>query len=132
MSQNELSHLASVDFLVNWGDSTSKNEIESELLRIILQVKDTIPYDRDGGGNFSNLEQEKNQPDLLRIELARDIVFSVYQLNVAKGFKPFIVVGFADVEVTQDLSAGADSDFIVLVRYRVLQDLTVKGTLRVT
>jgi len=123
---DNISNLANLEFLVNYNDGQSKDEIESELFRVFFQVQGTIPYDRQNGGNFQNLEQSKNNEEM-QIQIAKDMVLSVYLLNQSKNNNPYIVMGFSDVKVKR-----TSEDFIITAFWRKFQDLSIVGAIGTT
>jgi len=117
---------ANLGFLLNYTNGYKKDEIESELYRIIFQAKESTHYDREKGGSFENLEQEKNNAGVLLLFIS-NIISSVYWLNESKQFDPYIVVDFSDIE-----TETINSQFLIVVKYRLLQDLQIEGQLKAT
>ncbi|WP_411821208.1 hypothetical protein [Leptospira sp. 'Mane'] len=120
---NDFSY-ANLGFFLNYSNGYKQNEIETELYRIIFQTKEMTHYDREKGGSFGDLEQEKNNPAAMLLFIS-NIISSVYWLNESKGFDPYIVVDFSDIETKTE-----DSQFIMIVKYRLLQDLQIAGEIR--
>jgi len=116
---------ANLGFFLNFTDGSKKDEIESELMRIIFQGKELTHYDRQKGGSFENLEQDKNNEGTHLLFIS-NIISSVYWLNESKGFNPYIVVDFSDIE-----TEIIESKFIIKIQYRLLQDLQTQGEIKV-
>ena len=121
----EQMHIANLGFLLNFGDGTTKDEVESELFKIIFQIKNHIHYDREIGGSFENVEQEPFNMITI-FEFTASVLESVYRLNEEKSFDPFIVVGANDIII--DTSEGK---FEVTVQWRLLQDLNISGEVNI-
>ena len=117
---------ANLAFLLNYSDGTKGDEIESELYRILLQIKGMTHYDRIMGGSFENLEQESYNISII-LKFANQIIESVYRLNEERGFDPYIVVGYNDITTEFD-----EGRLVVAVRYKLLQDLQKQGEVSLT
>ena len=119
---SEKMHIANLGFFLNYGDGRSKDEVESEILKVTHQVKEDVHYDRVNGGSFENLEQEEFKDAIVFLFLS-NIIESIYRVNEEKNFDPYIVVGGNNVEI--DVSEGA---FNVFVTWRLLQDMNITGS----
>ena len=116
-------YLANLGFFLNYTDGTKKDEIESDIFRIVLQDKESIPYDRANGGSFEEVEQEKYSPYENLLLISR-IVESIYRLNAKRNFDPYIVIGGTDIKTDFDAEKGK---MIVYTQYALLQNLKIKG-----
>jgi len=121
MVNDNTSYLANLEFLINYNDGQSKDEIESEIFRVALQKKYSIPYDRDNGGSFSDIEQEKNT-EIVAMMFSADLIQSIYKLNQSKNFNPYIVLGYSDIQVDRSVD-----EYKLRVQWRKLQDLSTNG-----
>lgn len=119
-------YIANLGFLCNWTDSSLTDEIESELYRIVMQVKGTTHYDRMQGGSFEDLEQEKYNIVII-LQIISQIIESVYRWNAKRNYDPFVVMGYHDISIDYD----EENKLYVDLRYRVLQDLNTNGEMRV-
>jgi hypothetical protein len=111
-------HIANLAFLLDYDDGTDEEEIESELFKLLFQVKGTVHYDRENGGNFEDLEQQTFS-DVLMLIFSSNLVASVYRLNEEKNFDPYIIVGHTDIESAD----GGNGKVFTSVKYRLLQNL---------
>jgi len=126
MTNNDM-YIANLAFLLEYGDGTTNDEIESELFKIAFQVKGSTHYDRRMGGSFENLEQEPSSlADSLMLSFSADLVESIYITNEEKKFNPYIIVGFSDIETSLD-----GTTYYVNIKYRLLRDLTINGQIEV-
>jgi len=118
---------ANLGFLLNYTDGTKQAEIEHEIKKIAFQVKESVHYDRIVGGGFEYLEQE-SQNDIVQILMmifSVNIIESVYRVNEAKKYDPYIIVGFSDIKT--DIVEGS---VFVNINYRLMKDLTVAGIVK--
>ncbi len=115
-------HIANLAFILNYDDGTTKDEIESDLFRVLMQPKGTVHYDRDMGGSFENLEQEKDDPLNIFLMMS-NLLQSVYQLNEERNNNPYIVVGPNNIKTSSERNQRVD----VSVEYSLLQDHTTAG-----
>ncbi len=120
MSENM--YIANLGFFLNFGDGSTNDEIESELFRVIIEVKGTRVYDRAKGGSFENLEQEKPRSDVILLHVSQ-IIESVYRLNEERNFNPYIIVGASDLNAIYE----EENKLPVTVKYRLLQDMSTSG-----
>lgn len=111
-------YIANLGFLLDYTDGTKKDEIESELFKLLFQAKETVHYDRKMGGNFEDLEQQFYN-EVISLIFSSSMVESVYRLNEERGFDPYIIVGHTDIETRSDNKGKV----LVEVKYRLLQDL---------
>ncbi len=114
---------ANLGFFLNYTTGYKKEEIESELYRIIFQSIEQTHYDRAKGGSFGDIEQEKNNIGILLFFIS-NIIQSIYWLNESKAFDPYIIVDFSDIETKTE-----NSQFVMIVKYRLLQDLAIQGNI---
>lgn len=104
---------------------TRQGDIEADIYRIALQGQSLVHYDRVKGGSFEDLEQEPNS-QLLALLFTKNIIESIYLLNQERGYNPYIVVGYEDIEIIQE-----DDQFIMNIKYKLLQDLENSGAIRI-
>jgi hypothetical protein len=121
-------YIANLGFLLEYGDGTTNDEIESEIYKVALQDKETVHYDRQVGGNFRDLEQEKTNIVAI-LKFITNLVTSVYYVNMEKNNEPYIVVGADDIKTEEEIVDGGGK-YIVQVGYRLLQDLSKEGTIK--
>lgn len=122
-------YIANLGFLLEYTDGTTKDEIESEIYKVAFQDKETIHYDRSIGGNFRDLEQEKTNIVSV-IKFIANLVTSIFYVNQEKNNEPYIVVGSDDIQMEQDIEDGGGK-YTVQVGYRLLQDLSKEGIIRI-
>ena len=114
---------ANLGFFLNYKDGTTNDEIESELYKLAFQSKGSVHYDRVMGGEFDSLEQENsNDAEVLLMRFAANMIESVYRLNEEKGFSPYIVMGFDDIDI---ISKGESPH--IMMKYRLLDNLQING-----
>jgi hypothetical protein len=119
-------HIANLDFILNYTDGKTVDEIEYEIFKASFQVKESVHYDRQMGGSFQNLEQEPlNQLDLISMTFGVNIVESIYLVNEEKGGDPYIVIGFSDITTSQP--NPRETTIYVTVNWRLLNDLAHTG-----
>jgi|GEM_PF-3195580 len=124
-------HIANLGFILNYDDGFSNDEVESELFRLAWQVKGLTHFDRGNGGSFENLEQEPRNTTSILLHFS-DFIESIYRLNEARSFEPFISVGYTDITddsgnivlASENLKNGV---FPVHVQYRIIQDMTTNS-----
>jgi hypothetical protein len=121
-------YIANLGFLLEYGDGTTNDEIESEIYKVAFQDKETVHYDRQIGGNFKDLEQEKTNIVAI-LKFIANLVTSVYYVNMEKNNEPYIVVGADDIKTEEEIVDGGGK-YIVQVGYRLLQDLSKEGTIK--
>ena len=120
-------HVANLAFLLNYDEGITNDEIEYEIYKLAFEKKGTTHYNRAMGGSFEDLEQENsNASEVLMLQFSANMVESLYYVNEARNFNPYIVMGFADIET--DIQ---DTTFYVSVKYRLLKDLNTKGNLEI-
>ena len=91
----EKSYLGNLAFLLNYTDGTKNDEIEYEIFRIAFEKKGSTHYNRRSGGSFEDLEQESsNEAEVLMLTFATNMVESLYFVNEARNFNPYIVMGY--------------------------------------
>lgn len=128
MANDTEMYISNLSFLLDYTDGTEKDEIESEIYKVAFQDKETVHYDRRTGGNFRDLEQEKTNIVAI-VKFIANLVTSVYYVNMEKNNEPYIVVGSDDVQIEQELEDGGGK-YTVQVGYRLLQDLSKEGIIR--
>lgn len=114
-------HIANLSFLLNYDTGETLDEIEYELYKAAWQRKESVHYDRAMGGSFTDLEQEPQNIGTI-IKFTSNFITSVYMVNAEKSFNPYIIVGYSDISVQSNRN-----EYLVLVTYRLLKDLTVNG-----
>lgn len=120
-------YIANLAFLLSYDDGTSTDEIEYELFKIAFQTKFMTHYDRRMGGSFSDVEQENsNASEVIMLQFSANMVESIYLTNEEKNFDPYIISGFSDIETDLD-----DTTYYVTIKYRLLKDLSIQGTIEV-
>ncbi len=125
-NQNENLYIANLDFLLNYGNGETNDEIESEIYKLAFQIKGTAHYDRALGGSFQDIEQEQSSAaEVIMLMFGANLVESIYTVNVERNFSPYILVGFNDI--TSELE---DTTLNVNVQYRLLKDLKVQGLIK--
>jgi hypothetical protein len=122
-------YIANLAFLLEYTDGTKNNEIEYEMYKVAFQDKETIHYDRSTGGNFRDMEQEKTDLTAV-IKFIANFITSVYYVNQKKNNEPYIVVGSEDISMNQEIEDGGGK-YTVLIKYRLLQDLTKEGFIKI-
>lgn len=120
------SYLANLSFALN-RDVNSKDAIASRLYRLVFQVKGSMPYDREQGGSFENMENENDYQKAI-YEFMRNVVESVYRDNSRNSSQPFIVVGFNDISV---IESEDKTEKFIEIHYRNLNDLKNDGTIKI-
>jgi hypothetical protein len=124
MPQKNDMYIANLAFYLNYGDGSSPDEVEYEILKVAFQQKGTVHYDRAYGGGFQDLEQEPNS-EAAFLTFGSNFVEAIYIVNAEKGFDPYIIIGFTDIE-----GGEVENEYIVNVNYRMLKDLTQTGTVQ--
>jgi hypothetical protein len=116
-------YIANLAFMLDYTDGTTNDEIEMEIFKIAFQDQETVHYDRSVGGNFKDLEQEpKNVATAYKF--STNFIESIYYVNEEKGFDPYIVVGFSDITINDDVK---NNKYLVNVQYRLLKNITKEG-----
>ena len=128
MQLTDTMYIANLNFLLDYTDGTTLDEIEYEIYKVAFQSKETIHYDRSIGGNFIDLEQEPSNI-ATGLLFASDLITSIFTVNQEKNNNPYIVVGYNDIVISDDSYKGGD--YLVQVNYRLLKDLTVEGTVTI-
>lgn len=122
-------YILNLGFFLNWDQGITDAEIESELYRVVWQVKGDVPYDRIQGGSFEDLEQAQNNEDqIMMLMFVKNIIESIYRLNASKNFDPYLIVGYDDIKIENDVKTGT---FILTIYWRLLQDITKTGKIEV-
>ena len=121
-------YIANLDFILNYGDGTSIDEIEYEIFKVAFQNKEEVHYDRSIGGNFEDLEQE---PANIATGLlfSSNLIESIYYVNQEKSNNPYIVVGYSDITINDE--TYLDGEYLVQVNYRLLKDINTEGTVSI-
>lgn len=128
MQLTDTMYIANLNFLLDYTDGTTLDEIEYEIYKVAFQSKETVHYDRSIGGNFIDLEQEPSNI-ATGLLFASDLITSIFTVNQEKNNNPYIVVGYNDIVISDDSYKGGD--YLVQVNYRLLKDLTVEGTVTI-
>jgi hypothetical protein len=121
-------YIANLAFVLDYTDGTTNDEIESELFRIAFQNKGLTPYDRANGGNFEQIEQSAYNQVLVML-FFKDLIESIYRLNETREFNPYIVVGYTDIEITEETIQEKRVHYFNMA-YRLLQDLELQGKIK--
>lgn len=120
MSNKNSLHIASLAFLCSYGDGTSADEVDSEIMKAAWQLPGTVHYDRSHGGGFKEIEQDTNNVGTI-LKFASNLIQSVVQVNEAKGNDPYILIGYNNIRmVNKDEGEG---DYVVEISYSLMQDL---------
>ena len=120
-------HVANLAFLLSYGDGTSNDEIEYEIYKLAFEKKGTTHYNRRMGGSFEDLEQENsNASEVLMMTFSTNMVESLYYVNEARGFNPYIIMGYSDIETEID-----GTTYYVNAKYRLLKDLNTEGKVEI-
>ena len=125
MQINEDMYIANLGFLLDYTDGTKIDEIEYEIFKVALQNKEEVHYDRIKGGNFADLEQEPSNI-ATGLMFSSNIIESIFYVNQEKDNNPYIVVGYNDIQITDD--SFNDGEYLVQVNYRLLKDINIEGT----
>ena len=128
MQLTDTMYIANLNFLLDYTDGTTLDEIEYEIYKVAFQSKEAVHYDRSIGGNFIDLEQEPSNI-VTGLLFASDLITSIFTVNQEKNNNPYIVVGYNDIVISDDSYKGGD--YLVQVNYRLLKDLTVEGTVTI-
>lgn len=126
------SHIASLSFMIENGEigtGQTEDEVEYELFRLAFQKRGSVSFDRANGGSFENLEQEVYDPNIMLLFMT-DMIESIYRTNEEKNFQPYIVVGFSDIESTQEKSTSGGLEYVMRIHWRLIQDLDKSGTVQ--
>jgi hypothetical protein len=117
-------HIANLGFFLNYNTGKTKDEVEAEIFRVVLQNKEEIHYDRAKGGSIAKIENTpQNMRDAIAFIFVADIIQSIYYLNMEKNFDPYIVVGAESIQV--DVIDKVE----LYIEWYLLQDLTISGIL---
>jgi hypothetical protein len=122
-------YIANLGFLLEYTDGTKDDEIEYEIYKVAFQDKETVHYDRETGGNFRDMEQEKTDIVAL-VKFIANLVTSVYYVNAKKNNEPYIVMGSEDITADQEIVDGGGK-YTIQAKYRLLQDLSKEGAIRI-
>jgi hypothetical protein len=129
MDYNSEMYIGNLGFLLEYTDGTKEDEIEYEIYKVAFQDKETVHYDRDTGGNFRDLEQDKTDI-VATVKFIANLVTSVYYVNQKKNNEPYIVIGSEDIIIDREIKDGGGK-YTVQANYRLLQDLSKKGEIRI-
>lgn len=121
-------YIANLDFLLNYNDGTSIDEIEYEIFKVAFQNKEEVHYDRSIGGNFGDLEQESANV-ATGLLFSSNLIESIYYVNQEKSNNPYIVVGYSDITINDE--TYLDGEYLVQVNYRLLKDINTEGTVSI-
>jgi hypothetical protein len=128
MAKENNMYIANLSFFLNYGDGTKNDEIESEIFKVGFQSKESVHYDRAKGAGFQDLEQD--QANIATgLKFIASLIESVYRVNEEKNFNPYIVLGFSDISINNDV-AGKTGEYVAEVKYRLLRDISVSGNIR--
>lgn len=128
MAVSENTYITNLAFLLDYGDGTSPDEVEYEILKLAFQDKESVHYDRSMGGNFMDLEQEPSNIEA-GLLFSSNLIEGIYYANQEKNNNPYIVVGFDDITIIEN--NGEDKPYIVQVMWRLLKDLNNEGTVNI-
>lgn len=128
MAVSENTYVTNLAFLLDYGDGTSPDEIEYEILKLAFQDKESVHYDRSMGGNFMDLEQEPSNIGA-GLLFSSNLIEGIYYTNQEKNNNPYIVTGFDDIRIIEN--NGEDKPYIVQVMWRLLKDLNNEGTVNI-
>jgi len=128
MAVSENTYVTNLAFLLDYGDGTSPDEVEYEILKLAFQDKESVHYDRSMGGNFMDLEQEPSNIEA-GLLFSSNLIEGIYYANQEKNNNPYIVVGFDDITIIEN--NGEDKPYIVQVMWRLLKDLNNEGTVNI-
>lgn len=128
MAVSENTYITNLAFLLDYGDGTSPDEIEYEILKLAFQDKESVHYDRSMGGNFMDLEQEPSNVTA-GLLFSSNLIESIYYANQEKNNNPYIVVGSDDITIEEN--SLKDKPYIVNVQWRLLKDLNNEGTVQI-
>lgn len=121
----ETMHLANLAFFLNYDSGTTKDEVESEILRVMLQTKEETQYDRNMGGSFNLLEMDDTADSTVAYFLfVANMVESIYNLNEEHNFNPYIIVGAESFGIEKN-PTGLE----IYIEWRLLQDIAIQGNL---
>jgi hypothetical protein len=129
MAQANNMFIANLDFLLNYENGESIDEIESEIFKVAFQTKETIHYDRAVGAGFPDLEQDPNNITT-GLLFAANLIESVYRINEEKNFNPYIILGYSDITII-DETAKQSGEYIITARYKLLRDLSTTGSIQI-
>lgn len=111
-----------IAFFMNFGDGTSKDEIEYVIAWAAFQPKGSVRGDRSFGGSFGSFEQQTANIEQKTTEFQINLVNSIYSVNQSRNFNPYIVLGGDYIITKQD---GVKLN--VLVMWILLQDINKLG-----
>jgi hypothetical protein len=124
---SEKMYVANLGFFLKSNTGITKDEIESELLRLILQNKLETHYDRIQGGSLMSIEQEPNEESVALFQFYANIVESIYRNNSNRELNRFISVGSSDIMMSNEPDKGRVT---IYMQWRLLQNTTMFGELK--
>lgn len=127
MSDPRTMYIANLAFLLDYDEGKTNDEIESDIFKVAFQMKESVHYDRSIGGGFQYLEQEPSNI-VTGMTFATNLIEGIYYNNSDKGFDPYIIVGFSDITVENDIE---NNEYLVRVEYRLLQNMAVTGEVKI-
>lgn len=119
-------YIANLAFLLDYDEGYTNDEIEYEIFKVAFQDKETVHYDRQMGGNFRDLEQEKNNIATMMM-FTTNLIQSIYYTNAEKNNDPYIVVGYSNIKVNNDMASLNEGEYLVTIEYKLLSDLNNQG-----
>lgn len=122
-------YMANLSFLLDYEDGIKDDEVEFEIFNVAFQVKESVHYDRIMGAGFEDLEQEPSN-FASGLMFTSGLIESIYRINLEKSSNPFIVVGYNDIEIKNNI-AKKDGEYLVDVKHRLLQDIQNSGSLQI-
>lgn len=118
-------YIANLAFLLDYDEGYTEDEIAYEIFKVAFQDKESVHYDRQMGGNFRDLEQEKGNLSTIMM-FTTNMIQSIYFVNAEKNNDPYIVMGYNDIIVNNDKSLS-EGEYLVEAQYRILSDLNNQG-----
>jgi len=120
-------NIYNISWFMNYGDGTSKDEIEYVIAWAAFQTRGSVKYAREFGGSFKNLEQSSSSDLIQKTTLFQvNMVNSIYAVNRSRNFNPFIVMGGDYIIAKQD-----KTKLNVLVLWILQQDITKIGITKI-
>lgn len=125
MAKRDEIYIANLNFLLNYDDGDTNDEIEYEIFKVAFQDEESVHYDRQIGGNFGDLEQEPGNISTI-MKFTSNLIKSVYFVNQEKSNEPYIIVGYNNITINNDRNT-AEGEFLVDVTYSLLKDMNLQG-----
>jgi hypothetical protein len=121
-------YIANLAFFLNYEDGYTDDEISYEIFKIAFQDKETVHYDRRKGGNFGDIEQERDNV-ATAMWFTSNMIESIYFVNNEKNNNPYIVVGYNDIVI--ESKQAQDGEYLITVTYKLLSDITETGVAKI-